>query len=55
MDDERLTLDNLFVQLKKIVQIAEKESSPDDGIGILTAGDRDAWAKNRLTLMKGTN
>ena len=52
----RLSDDNLFTQLKHIVRMADEgvREGGVERIGLLTAADRDRWAKNRMKLIEGT-
>ena len=49
----RLSVDDLFTQLKRIVRIAEEEAGSTENVGILTAADRDKWAAARKELRQG--
>lgn len=51
----RLSNDDLFTQLKRIIQMADNGAAQAlrEKIGILTAADRDSWAKNREKLLQG--
>ena len=50
----RPTVDDLFTQLKRIVNTAEEEQKSDaERVGILTSGRRDDWARARMRLMQG--
>lgn len=53
VDSARLSNDNIYTQLKRIVSMAEDGAGTADKIGILTAADRTSWAKARLKLMEG--
>ena len=57
---QRLSNDNLYAQLRRIVKMAsegdqgeELKVAGNEKVGILTAGDRDLWAKARNELMEG--
>ena len=51
----RLSDDNIYAQLKRIVQMAEERQAAGDvdHVGILTGGKRDVWAAARDLLAKG--
>lgn len=49
----RLSEDNMYTQLKRIMTMAEEERGQHDAVGILTSDDRRRWAKSRLRLMEG--
>ena len=49
----RLTVDDLFTQLTRIVKKAQEGESEAERVGILTAGRRDDWARARMRLMQG--
>lgn len=52
----RLTDDNIYCQLKRIVQMADEGIAQGlriDKVGMLTAASRDCWAKARSRLMQG--
>ena len=51
----RLSYDNLYTQLKRIVKLAEEgeEEAHGEKVGILTSADRDFWATSRMKLMEG--
>ncbi|KAI0235638.1 Choline O-acetyltransferase [Lamellibrachia satsuma] len=48
----RLTVDDLFTQLTRIVRKAQEGESEAERVGILTAGRRDDWARARMRLMQ---
>ena len=52
----RLSDDNIYAQLKRVVQMAEEGNAAGnvDHVGILTAGKRNVWAAARQLLAKGT-
>jgi len=51
----RLSDDNIYAQLKRIVQMAEKGQAEgiDDQVGILTGTKRNVWAAARKLLTEG--
>lgn len=49
----RLSVDDIFTQLKRIVRIAEEDENGAENVGILTAADRDKWALARNKLLEG--
>ena len=53
---ERLSDDNIYAQLRRIREMAEEgaEEARSERVGILTAADRDRWAKARMKLMEST-
>ena len=53
---ERLSDDNIYAQLRRIREMAEEgaDEARSQRVGILTAADRDRWAKARMKLMEGT-
>ena len=55
LNSNRLTIDDLYTQLKRIVKQAEEEEeiSKQEKIGILTAADRTKWAQARTKLVEG--
>lgn len=59
-NNQRLSNDNLYAQLKRIVKMATEQDSGDkmsvpseEKVGILTAGNRDLWAKARNEMREG--
>ena len=52
---ERLSDDNIYAQLRRIKEMAGEgaEEAESQRVGILTAAERDTWAKNRMQLMEG--
>ncbi len=52
MNFSRLSNDNIYTQLKRIVKMAEEGEGAAEKVGILTAADRDRWAKARIKLMQ---
>jgi len=53
----RLSDDNIYAQLKRIVQMAEegRAEGNDDQVGILTGVKRNVWAAARKLLVEGTS
>jgi len=51
----RLSDDNIYAQLKRIVQMAEERQAAGnvDHVGILTGGKRNVWATARQRLAEG--
>jgi len=51
----RLSDDNIYAQLKRIVRMAEEGEAEgsDEHVGILTGAKRDVWAAARTQLAKG--
>lgn len=55
MNFTRLTEDNLYTQLVRIVKMATEGKSQAAKIGILTSSTRNEWAAARMKLMEGKN
>jgi len=55
VDSIRLSDDNIYAQLKRIVQMAEESQAEgnDEPVGILTAAKRNVWASARRLLAEG--
>jgi hypothetical protein len=59
-NNQRLSNDNLYAQLKRIVKMAEEgddgqrvDVAADERIGILTAGNRTLWATAQNEMLLG--
>ena len=52
VNGSRLSDDNLYCQLKRVVKQAEEEQAQAAKIGILTGCDRDTWARARINLLQ---
>ncbi len=50
---QRLSDENIYAQLKRIMQMAREGQDSAEQVGILTASERDTWAKCRMKLMEG--
>ena len=53
VNNTRLSNDNMYAQLRRIVRSVEECEEPEEPVGILTAARRDRWARARGTLMEG--
>ncbi|KAK2169375.1 hypothetical protein LSH36_10g01024 [Paralvinella palmiformis] len=52
VNNTRLSNDNMYAQLRRIVRSVEECEEPEEPVGILTAARRDRWARARGTLME---
>jgi len=48
---ESLSVDEIQIQLDRILKMGDARGTDANPVGILSADDRDVWAKNRVTLL----
>lgn len=55
VNGQRLSDDNIYAQLRRVMEMAAEgaEAALGERVGILTAADRDRWARGRMKLMEG--